>query len=139
MGAADMAERTVTFDDEEWQLVPRKPTPEMLGYALSRTAVWLELSGSRMTVNYKKMSIRYRAMLKAAPCPYPLERTWDQEFECALVQRSTIYRDRSERLGPSSLAAGRGNNGVNLTATELVPDVPQAAEAGCEPPEGTRK
>ena len=80
-------ERTVTFDDNEWQIVPRKPTPAMLGKALSVTALWLELSGSALTVNYKKMSIRYRAMLTAAPCPYDLKRTWDQEFEMAEAER----------------------------------------------------
>lgn len=87
-----MAERTITFDDEEWQIVPRKPTPGMLGNALSKTASWLNLSGSGMTVNYKKMSIRYRAMLAAAPCPYERPpHAWDQAFEMALAERALIY------------------------------------------------
>lgn len=86
-----MAERTVTFDDEEWQIVPRKPTPAMLGKAISSTSSWLQLSGSAMTVNYKKMSIRYRAMLTVAPCPYEQTRTWDQEFELALAERAAVY------------------------------------------------
>ncbi|WLA80260.1 hypothetical protein [Bradyrhizobium elkanii] len=85
-------ERTVTFDDEVWQLVPRKPTPEMLGKAISSTSSWLNLSGSAMTVNYKKASIRYRAMLSVAPCPYDLPRSWDREFEMALAERAQIYR-----------------------------------------------
>lgn len=97
-------QRTITFDDEEWQLVPRKPTPEMLGNAMRCTASWLNLSGSGMTVNYKKMSIRYRAMLAAAPCPYPLKSNWDQEFELALAERAAIYRDQ---LPGSSLAHTR--------------------------------
>lgn len=88
-----MTDRTVTFDDEEWQLVPCKPTPAMLGHALRSTAAFLHLTGSGLTVNYKKMSIRYRAMLAAAPCPYPGIRPWDQEFEIALAER-----DLSEKL-----------------------------------------
>lgn len=79
--------RTVKFDDEEWQIVPKKPTPGMLGKALSVTASWLNLSGSGVTVNYKKMSMRYRAMLYAAPIPYDHERNWDQDYEIALVER----------------------------------------------------
>ena len=81
-------ERTITFDDDEWQLVPRKPTPAMIGCALSKTAAWLNLSGSQMTVNYKKMSIRYRAMLSIAPCPYERPVNWDRDFEMALAERS---------------------------------------------------
>ena len=61
-----MTERTITFNDEEWQLVPRKPTPGMLAKALACTAAFLNLTGSKATVNFKKMSIRYRAMLAAA-------------------------------------------------------------------------
>lgn len=83
-----MAERTVTFDDAEWQLVPRKPSPEMIGNAMRSTAAWLNLKGSGMTVNYKKMSIRYRAMLAVAPCPYERDLTWDQAFELALADRA---------------------------------------------------
>lgn len=97
-----MSERTITFDDEEWQLVPRKPTPAMLGKAVSATASWLSLSGSGMTVNYKKMSIRYRAMLSVAPCPYDLNRSWDQQFECALAERAAVYRDSL----PAALTTG---------------------------------
>lgn len=88
-----MAERTVTFDDEEWQLVPRKPTPAMLGYALRSTAAFQKLTGSGLTVNYKKMSIRYRAMLAAAPCLYGAAHPWDQQYEIALAER-----EMSEKL-----------------------------------------
>ncbi len=80
--------RTVTFEDDEWQLVPKKPTPAMCAKGLSSTASWLTLKGSQTTVNFKKMSIRYRAMLSVAPCPYEVERTWDQEFELALADRA---------------------------------------------------
>lgn len=82
-----MVERTVTFDDEEWQLVPRKPSPAMLGHALRSTAAFLHLTGSGLTVNYKKMSIRYRAMLAAAPSLYAIERPWDQDYEIAMAER----------------------------------------------------
>lgn len=93
-------ERTVTFDDEEWQLVPRKPTPAMLGRAIASTAAWLSLSGSAMTVNYKKASIRYRAMLSVAPCPYPLERNWDREFEQALADRANTCISNALQRAP---------------------------------------
>jgi hypothetical protein len=86
-GEGKVAEQTITFDDEEWQLVPRKPTPAMLGKAVSSTAAWLDLSGSAMTVNYKKMAIRYRAMLSVAPCPYETSMPWDRAFEFALAER----------------------------------------------------
>jgi hypothetical protein len=94
-----MVERTITFDDDEWQLVPRKPTPEMLGKAISVTASWLNLSGSKMTVNYKKMSVRYRAMLVVAPCPYEHPRNWDREFEMAMAERSQVYRAATPNAG----------------------------------------
>lgn len=86
-----MTERTVTFDDEEWQLVPRKPTPAMLNKARSCTASWLSLTGSAATINLKKMSIRYRAMLSVAPCPYEQPRDWDREFEMAMAERASVY------------------------------------------------
>lgn len=82
--------RTETFDDEEWQLVPKKPTPAMLGKALSVTASWLNLSGSGVTMNYKKMSMRYRAMLYAAPVPYDQDKNWDKDLELALAERQVI-------------------------------------------------
>lgn len=82
-----MTERTITFDDEEWQLVPRKPTPGMLAKALACTAAFLNLSGSKATVNFKKMSIRYRAMLAAAPCPYERPYDFSLEHECAMAER----------------------------------------------------
>jgi hypothetical protein len=85
-----MTQRTITFDDDEWQLVPRKPTPAMIGKALSSTATWRTFSGSAMTVNYKKMALRYRAMLCVAPCPYDLTRSWDREFETALAERDLV-------------------------------------------------
>ena len=84
-----MTERTVTFDDEEWQIVPRKPTPGMLAKALSSSAAWMNLSGSKATVNFKKASIRYRAMLSAAPCPYERPASdFDLNFECAEAERN---------------------------------------------------
>lgn len=79
---------TVTFDDAEWVLVPRKPTPGMLAKALACTAVFLNLSGSQATVNFKKMSIRYRAMLAAAPCPYERPVDFDLNYECAEAERT---------------------------------------------------
>lgn len=80
--------RTVTFDDDEWQLVPKKPTPGMLAKALSCTSAFLNLTGSKATVNFKKMSMRYRAMLSAAPCPYEKPSNFDLEHECALAERT---------------------------------------------------
>lgn len=83
-----MTIRTVTFNDEEWQLVPRKPTPGMLAKALACTAAFLHLTGSQATVNFKKMSIRYRAMLASAPCPYDRPVDFDLNYECALAERT---------------------------------------------------
>lgn len=87
-----MSKRTVTFDDNEWQPVPRKPTPAMIGKALSTTSQWLNFSGTQITVNYKKMAIRYRAMLAVAPCPYEREKDWDRDFEIALAERAANDR-----------------------------------------------
>lgn len=107
----NMTERTVTFDDDEWQLVPLKPTPVMLAKALGCTAAFLDLSGSKATVNFKKMSIRYRAMLSAAPCPYEKATDFDLNYECALAERYVTTLLASQRV------AAVGDNSEKPTQT----------------------
>ena len=81
-----MTERTITFDDDHWQLVPRVATKPMIDKALSATHLFLRLTGSKRTVNRKKMVIRYRALLCAAPCFYEKPVDWDRKTECERIE-----------------------------------------------------
>lgn len=60
----------------DWQLVPKEPTDVMVNKALSSTAVWHDIPGSRLTVNREKMRIRWRAMLAAVPLPAHSQEGW---------------------------------------------------------------
>ena len=51
-----------------YQLVPKEPTEEMVDAAINVTKIgWLDIPGSKLTVNREKAKIRYRAMLARAP------------------------------------------------------------------------
>lgn len=52
-----------------WQIVPKEPTKEMVEAGLQTTAAWRDFSGSAITVNRKKMTVRYKAMIAVAPLP----------------------------------------------------------------------
>ena len=81
-----MTERTITFDDDHWQLVPRVATKKMIDKALSATHIFLGLTGSKRTINRKKMVIRYRALLCAAPCLYEKPSDWDRHTEYERIE-----------------------------------------------------
>lgn len=52
-----------------WQIVPKEPTAQMVEAGLATTSAWRDFSGSAYTVNRKKMTIRYKAMIAVAPEP----------------------------------------------------------------------
>ena len=52
-----------------WQIIPKEPTSNMVEAGLQTTAAWRDFSGTAATVNRKKMTIRYKAMIAAAPLP----------------------------------------------------------------------
>ena len=57
-----MTLRTIRFDDEQWQVVPREPTPEMLRGQVDRSN-WNGKTGEQRTVAI------YKAILAVAPEP----------------------------------------------------------------------
>jgi hypothetical protein len=56
------------IESSGYKIVPAEPTDDMVEHALLTTKIgWLDIAGSKLTVNREKTKIRYRAMLKNAP------------------------------------------------------------------------
>lgn len=56
------------LDEAGYSIVPKEPTEEMVDGAINATKIgWLDIPGSKLTVNREKAKIRYRAMLEQAP------------------------------------------------------------------------
>jgi hypothetical protein len=100
---------------------------------LKRRAVKEGASLSAKIREYVHVGLAVDADCDGETWPAPKEKICMVDISRAPGLIAAFAEDRSECLEPSSLAAERGNNGVNLTTTELAPDIPQAAEAGCEP------